>query len=144
MSDDYEIGRGRPPKHTQFPKGRSGNPKGRPRKPRRALIPSQLRRDTIAVMELPVRIRTAQGDRIVTLLEATIYALGNQAVNGKASYMKEWMRLIDRTLWQNEIVHPEYKAIDGWVADFEARGQAIPPGIQKYLDVLASKSRKPR
>ncbi len=25
------VGRGHPPKHTQFPKGKSGNPKGRPK-----------------------------------------------------------------------------------------------------------------
>ena len=31
MSDDYEVGYGKPPKHTQFTKGSSGNPKGRPR-----------------------------------------------------------------------------------------------------------------
>ncbi len=29
MSDDYEIGFGRPPKHTRFEKGRAGNPRGR-------------------------------------------------------------------------------------------------------------------
>jgi hypothetical protein len=28
---DYEVGYGRPPRHTRFKKGRSGNPKGRPR-----------------------------------------------------------------------------------------------------------------
>src|ERR1700675_246952 len=27
---DYSVGYGRPPKHTQFPKGKSGNDKGRP------------------------------------------------------------------------------------------------------------------
>jgi|ERR1044071_6352300 len=27
---DYEVGYGRPPKHTRFKKGRSGNPRGRP------------------------------------------------------------------------------------------------------------------
>ena len=31
MSDDYEVGFGRPPKHTRFKPGESGNPKGRPK-----------------------------------------------------------------------------------------------------------------
>ena len=31
MSDDYEIGYGKPPKHTRFKPGKSGNPKGRPK-----------------------------------------------------------------------------------------------------------------
>ena len=30
MSSDYEVGYRKPPKHTQFVKGESGNPKGRP------------------------------------------------------------------------------------------------------------------
>ena len=31
MSDDDEVGYGKPPKHGQFKKGQSGNPKGRPK-----------------------------------------------------------------------------------------------------------------
>ena len=34
MSDSYEVGYGKPPKDTQFKKGSSGNPKGRPKKVR--------------------------------------------------------------------------------------------------------------
>ena len=33
-NDSYEIGYGKPPKHIQFKKGQSGNPKGRPKKPK--------------------------------------------------------------------------------------------------------------
>ena len=32
MTDDYEVGFGRPPKHSRFRAGESGNPKGRPKK----------------------------------------------------------------------------------------------------------------
>ena len=32
MSDDYEVGYGKPPKKTQFKKGQSGCPTGRPKK----------------------------------------------------------------------------------------------------------------
>lgn len=32
MNRDYDVGRGKPPKQSQFAKGRSGNPNGRPRK----------------------------------------------------------------------------------------------------------------
>ena len=31
MPADYEVGYGRPPSHTRFQKGRSGNPRGRPK-----------------------------------------------------------------------------------------------------------------
>ena len=32
--DDYAVGYGKPPLHTRFRKGRSGNPRGRPRAPK--------------------------------------------------------------------------------------------------------------
>jgi len=34
FTDDYEVGYGKPPKKSQFPKGTSGNPTGRPKKAR--------------------------------------------------------------------------------------------------------------
>jgi hypothetical protein len=29
--DDYEVGYGKPPEHAKFKKGKSGNPRGRPK-----------------------------------------------------------------------------------------------------------------
>lgn len=31
MTDEYEVGYRKPPRHTRFRKGQSGNPKGRPK-----------------------------------------------------------------------------------------------------------------
>lgn len=31
MSDEYDVGYGKPPKHTRWQKGESGNPRGRPK-----------------------------------------------------------------------------------------------------------------
>lgn len=36
-SDDYDVGRGKPPSSKKYPKGYSGNPKGRPPRPRKAI-----------------------------------------------------------------------------------------------------------
>ncbi len=40
MADEYEVGYKRPPKHTQFKLGQSGNMKGRPKGTRNFLFRS--------------------------------------------------------------------------------------------------------
>ena len=48
---DYEVGYGRPPKHSRFKKGQSGNPEGRPKEPATFLesLNKQLSMDVIVV-----------------------------------------------------------------------------------------------
>jgi hypothetical protein len=74
--DPYEVGYGRPPKSSQFQPGKSGNPKGRKRKPKSTQ--DQMR--TI----LSKRITIAEGgqSKRLTLQEVMLRSIGNKAAKG--------------------------------------------------------------
>ena len=79
MADDrekHEVGYGKPPKHTQFKKGQSGNPKGRPKAPRNV---SQL-----LERELNQRVEVIESGRRkrISKFEAITKALVNNAMRG--------------------------------------------------------------
>lgn len=74
--DDYEVGYRKPPKATQFKGGQSGNPKGRPRKPRdiTALINQELDA-TIQITENGVR-------KTLPVRQVFVKGLINKALKG--------------------------------------------------------------
>jgi Family of unknown function (DUF5681) len=74
---DHECGYGKPPKHTQFRKGRSGNPKGRPLGSRNA--------STLLDEALKERVMVSENGgrrREITKLEAILKQLVNKAAQG--------------------------------------------------------------
>lgn len=90
-SDDrYELGYRKPPKHTQFVKGRSGNPKGRPR--------GSQNLDTLLAKAARERVKvTVNGvTRQISKLEASLIQLFNKAASGDPRAIREalsWVRL---------------------------------------------------
>ena len=76
MANDYEVGRGKTPKHTRWKKGQSGNPKGRPKgsKNTRTIVNEVLNRT--------VTIKENGRTRRVKFLEAFVHQLAVKALNG--------------------------------------------------------------
>lgn len=73
---DYEVGKGKPPKHTQYPPGVSGNPKGRPKGH------NNLKTDLMA--EMSQRMTVKEGDKTLRLTkqQVLIKTLSTRALNG--------------------------------------------------------------
>ena len=74
----YSVGYGKPPAHTQFKPGQSGNPKGRRKGPRNVR--------TVVEEALNQRIRVKEGDRIrsLTKLDGVILTMVTAALKGDA------------------------------------------------------------
>ncbi len=88
MSEDYKVGYGKPPLKHRFPKGRSGNPKGRPKKK-----PPHL--DIIALLDEPVRVQGAAKAELGGF-EARLIAQARRAIAGHLRAAKAFLNACDR------------------------------------------------
>ena len=75
--DPYEVGFGKPPKQTRFKKGRSGNPKGRPRKK------PDLYGELTKVLRENVTVTIDGQSEKVTVQQALLLRLRDQALRGE-------------------------------------------------------------
>jgi hypothetical protein len=127
MFEDEEIGFGKPPKWSQFRKGRSGNPRGRP-KGRKNLA-------TIfyAACNEKVRVKDGHGYRTITKLEAMSAQLLNKAASGDISAAKEVIKICQSIgAMDPSALHEPSKIIVEFVDSID--GKPVPSVSNRLLD----------
>jgi hypothetical protein len=126
---DYKVGYGKPPKHTRFQPGRSGNPKGRPKGTK------NLKSDLIEELGEKILVREGDQARHVSKQRAMVKALMARSLKGDtraASLLLSMiMRLIDTGEAAADLEEPLHEDELEILRTFEARlrqGDAVAPG----------------
>jgi hypothetical protein len=84
--NDYKIGYGKPPRHAQFPKGTSGFPSGRPKRP-----------PGISIKEILDGDQRGKNGEVISRREAYVIALVNEALRGNQKAFSRFMKLMHRS-----------------------------------------------
>jgi hypothetical protein len=98
-----EFGFGKPPKHTQFRKGQSGNPNGRPKGSKNINV--LIRK----ALEEKVTVKGPGGTRSMSKFEAALMQQANKAANGDPKAFREILRLREKVQEQEPYLNaPEF------------------------------------
>ena len=98
---EYEVGYGKPPRHTRFAKGQSGNPRGRPSGAKNlSTLLSDALNETVVVTE-------NGGRRKVSKRQAIITQLVNRSATADFRAIKILLDIMRAIEVQNESASPE-------------------------------------
>ena len=122
-TDNNEIGFGKPPKRTQFKKGQSGNPRGRPKNhPNLATVLEKALREKVFITEDGRR-------KIITKLEASIKMLVNKSATGDLRALQQLAALarggeqreVDTGSTNTVMTDVDQKVVEGFLRRFGAK-----------------------
>jgi hypothetical protein len=89
---DYEVGYGKPPKHTRFRKGQSGNPRGRAKNTR------NLKTELRSVLDETLSLSMAGREVKLSARKAMLLALRNKALKGDTRAIGLMVAMLERLL----------------------------------------------
>jgi hypothetical protein len=98
---DYEVGYGKPPRHTRFVKGQSGNPRGRPKGSKN--LPTLLSE----ALNEPVVVAENGRRRKITMRQAIIKQLVKRSASADLRAMKILLDMVRDLEGQTEPASPE-------------------------------------
>ena len=97
---NYDVGYGKPPEHTRFKKGQSGNPRGRPKRNKNfATVFAEILNETVTITENGRR-------RKISKREALAKQVINRAVQGDPRAIQMLFRLMSQLDRQQELDPP--------------------------------------
>ena len=104
MRSDYKVGYGKPPTKTKFQKGKSGNPRGRPKRKYRPEEPLDFQKELIAELKSPMTINEAGNKKEVAKLQAIVKAVVARAFQDKAmmKYLLNWIEKLPKEAFADE------------------------------------------
>ena len=86
--EGYEVGYGRPPRHSRWPKGQSGNPRGRPKGSRG--LKTDLHAELVSRMEIQMNGKRVSGTKQQLMLKT----LTARAATGDIRAIKQLITLV--------------------------------------------------
>jgi hypothetical protein len=122
--EPYRVGYKRPPRHSQFAKGETGNRKGRPKGAK------GLKTIVRKILTEKVVVRSASGSQRMTKMEALVHKTTEQGFAGNMRAILSAMQLYEKSVPDEPVTMAQSQAVP---IDMDAHDHAILKALQRSL-----------